>query len=200
MDFLKNKTDVLNAFKALHDEPRAIESILEQLLSYYVYGGFDNFRAKKTLTDMTQKEIYWLVLEKAVEMVNQGGIYSKWLIGKELIHTEGFVTCDKALGRFLIEFAAHEGLPDACDYMAEQYHHLNYGDRDIVIYWQKRAQNNELVDNPIGTPLPLYINADSNETFDGSVWRTIRLRTEMHSDWEGYTDLPKPIAIKSNQE
>lgn len=195
MDFLKSKADVLHTFQSLEDNIVATENIIGGLLAYYVYGGFDNFRAKKTLGDMTQKDIYWLALEKAVEMVNKGGIRSKWLIGKELIQHNGFLSQDKALGRFLIEFSAHEGCPDACDYMAEQYHHLNFGDKDVVIYWQNRGSSNEAV-GKVGTPLPLYIDADNSETLDGSVWRTIRLRSELSGEWEGYADLPKPILPK----
>lgn len=189
---LNNKQGMITYFDNLQDNILATETALNILLSDYVYGGFDNFTTKNTLNDMNQKEIYWFILEKAVEIVNQGSIYAKWLIGKELIHHNGFLSQDKALGRFLIEFSAHEGLPVACDYMAEQYHHLNFGDRDIVLYWQNRSQSNEIV-NKIGTPLSLYIHADDRETFDGSLWKTIRLKSKEMGEWDGFTDLLKPM-------
>lgn len=177
MDFLKNKADILNAFDALHDDVFTVELILGNLFATYVYGGFDNFRAKNTLSDMSQKDIYWFALEKAVEIVNQGSIYGKWLIGKELVQYHGFLSQDKALGHFLIEFAAHEGCSDACDYMAQQYHHYGVANKNIVIYWQNRGNDGRAV-NKIGKPLPLYIDADDSETLDGSVWKTICLRSE----------------------
>lgn len=189
---LKNKQGMLAYFNDVKNDMNATETALKILMSDYVYGGFDNFIKKSTLDDMSQKEIYWFILEKAVDIVNQGSIYGKWLIGKELIHSEGFLSQDKALGRFLIEFSAHEGLPEACDYMAEKYHHLNFGDRDIVIYWQNRSQNNETI-NKIGIPLPIDINSNNSETFDGSLWRTIRLKSEPIGEWDGFSDLIKPI-------
>lgn len=176
MDFLKNKADILNAFDALHDDVFTVELILGNLFATYVYGGFDNALPKNTLSDMSQKEIYWLVLEQAVKIVNQGSIYGKWLIGKELIHSQGFVITDKALGRFLIEFAAHEGCSDACDYMAWQYHHYGVANKNIVMYWQNRGNDGRAV-NKIGKPLPLYIE-NNDETLDGSLRKIFCLRSE----------------------
>ncbi|MDO4896107.1 MAG: hypothetical protein Q3971_01985 [Moraxella sp.] len=174
---LGNQKNLIARFDSLKDDIFATETILCLLMDYYVYGGFDNFRAKNTLSDMSQKDIYWFALEKAVKIVNQGSIYGKWLIGKELVQYHGFLSQDKALGHFLIEFAAHEGCSDACDYMAQQYHHYGMENKHIVIYWQNRGNDGRAV-NKIGKPLPLYIDADDSETLDGSVWKTICLRSE----------------------
>lgn len=186
----KNKQGLIEQIDAIKDELYVCEISLELVLNHYVYGGFNNTNRKSTLPDMSQQEIYWFVLEKLVAMVNQGSIHAKWLIGRELMQGWGFVMPDKALGRFLVAFAAHEGCFDACHDMARQYHHLNYGDRDIVIYWQHRADSDEAV-GAVGEPLPLFIKND--DAPDGSLRRSVHLSCELSGEWDGYADLPKPI-------
>lgn len=178
--FMKEKIDITSKKEMFAYKEKIIlstkdmEIYISILLNNYVYGDLN-------IIDTTKQEIYWFIVETACEMVNRGAVFSKWLIGRELIDDNSLMrNADKILGKFLIEMAAHENQKNACEHMARRYYDFNFGDCDIGEYWRNRESDYGY--GRAGEILDLRIHNTENK-ITKEYWKTVKLHVPSHEWW-----------------
>ena len=124
------------------------ELMADLILSYYVFGDLN-------ILDISSKEIYYECLNIFCDQVAVGAIHSKWHIARQLIDINNeYLIPDKKLAAFLIDLAAYENEPYACDFLENKY--LEIGRHDLANFWNIKSQIGCL--DKIGVPLNLVVD------------------------------------------
>ena len=146
---IDNKADLMD--KIAFMKPKGIfanELIVDVLISYYVIGDL-------TIPSMSSEDIYYECLKIACNQIAIGGIRSKRYIAEQLMNVENrYLKPDKVLAEFLINLAAYENEPDACDIL--EIHCLEIERHDLAKFWNIKSQIGCL--DKIGIPLNLVVD------------------------------------------
>ena len=107
------------------------EMLADSLMRNYVFGD-------ETIIGIDKKSIFYECIEIYCKQVSKGGIHSKWCIASQIIGAKSYLRNDIVLAKFLIDLAAYENQPDACQFLVSKY--LEFDQPEVAQFWRDKAQ------------------------------------------------------------
>lgn len=126
------------------------ELLADGLMSSYVFG-------ENTIPNIDKTDLFYLCMEIYCDQVSKGAIHSKWCIGKHLMTSVTYFWANPIVAKFLIDLAAYENEPSACEYIAKKY--IEFGEDDIAMFWRKKGEVG-FVEKVVGEPVDLVLDRD----------------------------------------
>ena len=148
---IKNKAH-LTELVELWDAEGVIKSEIfaDALMTSYVFG-------ENTILGVDRIDIFYLCMEIYCDQVSKGAIHSKWCIAKHLMTSVTYFWANPIVAKFLIDLAAYENEPSACEYIANKY--IEFGEDDIATFWHKKGEIG-FVEKVTGEPVNLVLDRD----------------------------------------
>lgn len=126
------------------------ELLADGLMNSYVFG-------ENIIPDVDRTDIFYLCMKIYCDQAGKGAIHSKWCIAQHLMTSVTYLWANPVVAKFLIDLAAYENEPNACEYIANKY--IEFGEDDIALFWRKKGEVG-FVDKIVGEPVDLVLDRD----------------------------------------